>query len=73
MTLDETLLSYLEGINNNDLINILDTNLIDNYEPQLIRRSSYYDSDKFTKLTQTKKSCFSVLSTNIQSINSKFN
>ena len=73
MTLDETLLSYLGGINNNDLINILDTNLIDNYEPQLIRRSSYYDSDKFTKLTQTKKSCFSVFSTNIQSINSKFN
>ena len=52
MTLDETLLSYLGGINNNDLINNLDTNLIDNYEPQLIRRSSYYDSDKFTKLTQ---------------------
>ena len=58
MTLDETLLSYLGGINNNDLINILDTNLIDNYEPQLIRRSSYYDSDKFTKLTQTKKIMF---------------
>ena len=53
MTLDETFLSYLGGINNNDLINILDTNLIDNYEPQLIRRSSYYDSDKFTELTKT--------------------
>ena len=73
MTLDETFLSYLGGSNNNDLINILDTNRIDNYEPQLIRRSSYYDSDKFTELTQTIKSCFSVLSTNIQSINSKFN
>ena len=68
MTLDETFLSYLGGINNNDLINILDANLIDNCEPQLIRRSS-----KFTELTQTKKSCFSVLSTNIQSINYKFN
>ena len=73
MTLDETFLSYLGGINNNDLINILDANLIDNCEPQLIRRSSYYDTDKFTELTQTKKSSFSVLSTNIQSINSKFN
>ena len=50
MTLDETFLSYLGGINNDDLINILDTNLIDNYEPQLIRRSSYYDSDKFSEL-----------------------
>ena len=28
MTLDETFLSYLGGINNNDLINILDANLI---------------------------------------------
>ena len=37
------------------------------------RQHHQYDSDKFTKLTQTKKSCFSVLSTNIQSINSKFN
>ena len=72
MTLDETFLSYLGGINNDDLINNLDTNPIDNCEPQLIRRSSYYDSDKFTELTQ-KKSCFSVLCTNIQSINSKFN
>ena len=50
MTLDETFLSYLGGINNDDLINILDTNLIDNYEPQLIRRSSYYDSDNFSEL-----------------------
>ena len=58
MTLDETFLSYLGGINNNDLINILDTNLIDNYEPQVIRRSSYFDSDKFTELTQTKKIMF---------------
>ena len=59
MAIDETFLSYLRGINNNnDLINILDTNLIDNYEPQLIRRSSYYDSDKFTELTQTNKIMF---------------
>ena len=54
MRLDETFLSYLRGINNNDLINILDTNLIVNYDTQLIRRSSYYDSDKFTELTQIK-------------------
>ena len=54
MTLGETFLSYLGGINSDDLINILDTNIIDNYEPQLIRRSCYYDSDKFTELTQTK-------------------
>lgn len=73
MTLDDTFLSFLGGINNNDLINILDTNDVENYEPQLIRRSSYYDFDKFSKLTQINTTRFSILSTNIQSINSKFN
>ena len=58
MTLDETFLSHLGGINNNDLINILDTNRIDNYEPQLIRRSFHCDSDKFTEITQTNKILF---------------
>ena len=56
MTKDETSLSYLRDININDLINILDTNYLKNYEPQLIIcRSYYYDSDKFSKLTPTKK------------------
>ena len=54
MTLDETFFSYLGGINNNDLINILETNGVENHEPQLICQSSFYDSDKFSELTQTK-------------------
>ena len=37
ITLDETFLSYLGVINTNDLIYILDTNDIKNYEPKLIR------------------------------------
>ena len=41
MTSDETFLSYLGGINNNDLINILGTNCNEYYEPQLMCRSSY--------------------------------
>jgi len=55
MTLDETFHSYLGGIKSNDLINNLDTNRIENYEPQLIRRSSYYDYDRFSELTQKNR------------------
>ena len=40
---------------------------------QTIRHSSYYDYDKFNELIVHKNDHFSVLSTNIQSINSKFN
>ena len=72
MTLDETFLSYLGGINNNDLTNILDTNYIEHYEPQLICHSPYYDSDKFSELSRTNKSRFSVFSTNIQTTNTFF-
>ena len=56
MALDETFSSSLGGINNN-LINILHTNYIENCEPNVMCRSLYYDSDKFSELTQTIKSC----------------
>ena len=45
----------------------------DSVELQTTRRSSYYDLDNFDKLTSSTNKCFSILSTNIQSINSKFN
>ena len=73
MTFDENVLSYIGGIRNNDLSNILDTNEFDsNEELQTTRRTSYYDLDNFDKLTRTTNKCFSILSTNIQSLNSKF-
>ena len=74
MTFDENVLSYiLGGIRNNDLNNILETNEFDsNDELQTTRRSSYYDLDHFDKLTRKTNKCFSILSTNIQSLNSKF-
>ena len=73
MTFDENVLSYIGGIRNNDLSNILDTNEFDsNDELQTTCRSSYYDSDNFDKLTTTTNKCFSILTTNIQSLNSKF-
>ena len=48
MTFDENVLSYIGGIRNNDLNNILETNEFDsNDELQTTRRSSYYDLYKF--------------------------
>ena len=73
MTFDEHFLSHIGGIRNNDLNNILHTNEFDSVELQTTRRSSYYDLDSFDKLTSSTNKCFSILSTNIQSINAKFN
>ena len=73
MTFDEAFLSYVGGIHNNDLKTVLDINDIETNEPQTIRHSSYYDYDKLNELIVHKNDHFSVLSTNIQSINSKCN
>ena len=73
MTFDEQFLSNIRGIRNNDLNNILRNNEFDSGELQTTRRSSYYDLDNFDKLTSSINKCFSILRTNIRSINSKFN
>ena len=52
---------------------MLDINDNETIEPQTIRHSSYYDYDKFNELIINKNDNFSLLSTDIQSINSKFN
>ena len=74
MTSNEVFLSYLGGIQNSCLTNLLDVN--DNStelnKSQLIHHSSYYDIDKFHLLTNSKTDDFSILSSNIQSINAKF-
>ena len=74
MTFDEAFLSYLRGIQNNCLNNLLDINEnnAEINEPQLIHRSSDYDIDKFHLLVNSITDKFSILSTNIQSINAKF-
>ena len=51
---------------------ILDMHNNEVNELQIIRRSSYYDYDKFTEFAKQDKDRFNILSTNIQSINSKF-
>ena len=74
VTSNEAFLSYLGGGQNN-LRNVLSTNKNndENNEPQVIQCSSYYDIDKFTILANSNTNSFSILSSNIQSINAKFN
>ena len=74
MVTDETFLQFTGGISNSCLNNILSIgNTIDeNNELPIIRRSSYYDFDQFNSLAQTNGKKFSILSSNIQSINAKF-
>ena len=72
MSFDELFLSHLGGIENNCLSDILDMHNDEVNEFQIIRRSSYYDYDKFNDFAKENKDRFNILSTNIQSINSKF-
>ena len=76
MITDSIFLEFAGGIHNNSLIKILNMKkqagemIIT--EPNLIRQSSYYDYDKFKQLANTSQQCFTILSSNIQSINTKF-
>ena len=73
MVTDETFLQFTGGVTNNCLNNILNAgNTIDgNNELPIIRRSSYYDFDKFNSLAKKQGKQLSILSSNIQSINAK--
>ena len=74
MVTNEIVLQFTGGISNSCLNNILSigNTLDENCELPIIRRSSYYDVDKFNSLAQTNGNKFSILSSNIQSINAKF-
>ena len=73
MITDETFLLYTGGIEKKFLNNILDTNNNnENNELPMIRRSSYYDFKKCYSVAKNNNKHFSILSSNIQSINAKF-
>ena len=71
MTSDELFLPYLGGLQKNFLNNILNDNTNQTNELNPIHISSYCDSNAFIALCK-KKNCFSVIRSNIQSINAKF-
>ncbi len=71
--LDKDFLQHLGGVESNSFINILETDSDenDNSQPQIICHFHYYDSNTFTETLTIRKNEFSILSTNIQSINAK--
>ena len=76
MITDDTFLLYTGGIKKNCLNNILDINSNnnnnENIELPMIRRSSYYEFEKNYSVAKNNNKHFSMLSSNIQSINAKF-
>jgi len=72
---DEAFLRAQGGVNQNSLNSKLNIDNIENDENdqiQIIKHSSYYDNDKLNSLIKSNNNSFSILSTNIQSLNAKF-
>ena len=72
---DKSFLCFQSGVQTNSLNSILyqESDDVDGMNQiNIINHSSYYDVDTFSTLADKSKDCFTVLSTNIQSINSKF-
>ena len=69
-------MKHLGGVASNSLTHILqlnNTDYIDEFPPQIIPTSSYYDCENFVSLIQsTDSSNFCTFSSDIQSINAKF-
>ena len=75
-TLDDNILRFHGGSDINSLCNIIQFNNDDDDDEgnplQIIKHSPYYDDDKFKSIIDQHKGNFCILSTNIQSINAKF-
>ena len=72
---DKSFLCFQSGVQKNSLNSILyqESDDVDGMNHiNIINHSSYYDVDTFSELADKTKDCFTVLSTNIQSVNSKF-
>ena len=73
---DYQYLQHYGGIHTNCLNKVLhhsDDENFDNDSLQIMKTSSYYDTDNFKSLLNTKTNNFGILSTNIQSVNAKLN
>ncbi len=72
--LDDEFLQHIGGINRNSSIKVLDPDIDEDQEwnsTEVIKNSSYYDSENLSSTLQTCKNKFTIFSTNIQSIKAK--
>ena len=72
MTTDNLFLSSFGGVTQNSLMNNLHLTHAGGHNHLDIKHSSYYDSDQFLKLVRTHTNNFSILTTNIESLHSKY-
>ena len=75
MSLDRTVLTHYGGFENDDLskgINPFINNNDNNENYQKLKTSKYYDKATFLKFQKHYKNNFTILSSNIKSIHSKF-
>ena len=73
MTLtDELFLSSVGSVRQYSLTSIIEEQNTNAQEHQCIQQSSYYDIDKFSEVAKTRLNDFSILTTNIESLNAKF-
>ena len=56
----------------NSLINLINYENEENYEPTLFQNSPYYDRCNFIKMLKSKNNILKILSLNCQSLNSKY-
>ncbi len=69
--LDNDFLICIGGAESNSLTNILQSD-IDEYQPQIISHSPYYHHDTLAPVLSKSENAFSILSSNIQSVNAQF-
>ena len=72
MTTDNLFLSSFGDVTQNALMHNLHLTHADEHNHLDIKHSSYYDSDQFLKLARTQTNDFSMLTTNIKSLNSRY-
>ena len=72
--LKENLLAKFGGMENNDLLSILNDSPDDNEdnEPKILNTSSYIDMESISEFIKLNKDHFSIISVNIECINTKF-
>ncbi len=69
---DELFLSSVGSIRQYSLTSLVEEQNTDAHEHQLIQQSSYCDIDKFCEIAKTRLNDFSILTTNIESLNATF-
>ena len=72
MTTDNIFLSSFGGVIQSVLMHNLHLTHDEEHNHQDIKHSSYYDSDQYLKLARIHTHNFSILTTNIESLNSKY-